>query len=117
MYCPTVQDIKCENLQHFQKHWIRGEPVIVRNVLDDTSGLSWDPMVMWRDFRETTKGKFREETKKVNAIDCMEWFMVEININKIFKGYTEVRMHKNLWPEMLKLKDWPPSNFFEECLP
>ncbi|GKV21516.1 hypothetical protein SLEP1_g31490 [Rubroshorea leprosula] len=36
------------DLEHFQKHWAKGEPVIVRDVLNDASGLSWEPMTVVR---------------------------------------------------------------------
>ncbi|CAL5430181.1 unnamed protein product [Camellia sinensis] len=43
--------------------------------------------------------------------------MVKINIRQFFKGYLEGRFHSSLWPQLLKLKDWPSSNSFEERLP
>ncbi|XP_073012145.1 lysine-specific demethylase JMJ29-like isoform X1 [Typha latifolia] len=117
LYCPTARDIEQGELEHFQKHWMKGEPVIVRDVLELTYGLSWEPMVMWRALREKKRYKAKSENLAVKSIDCLDWCEVEINIHQFFTGYSRGRFHKNQWPEMLKLKDWPPASSFEERLP
>ncbi|KAL3521651.1 hypothetical protein ACH5RR_019800 [Cinchona calisaya] len=116
LYCPNAVDLGDSDFKHFQMHWRRGEPVIVRNVLAKASGLSWEPMVMWRALRNA-RGKLKEENLCVKAIDCLDWCEVEINIHQFFRGYLEGRRHHTGLPEILKLKDWPPANSFEECLP
>ncbi|KAL7163014.1 hypothetical protein ACSBR2_039169 [Camellia fascicularis] len=116
LFCPTARDIQHGNLKHFQQHWVKGEPVIVSDVLEHTSGLSWEPMVMWRAFRQITHSQHSKHLDVV-AIDCLDWSEVKINIRQFFKGYLEGRFDSWLCPQLLKLKDWPSSNSFEERLP
>lgn len=74
LYYPTVVDIHGDNLEHFQKHWGKGQPVIVRNVLQGTSDLSWDPIVMFCTYLKNNAAKSENE----QAADCLDWFEVSI---------------------------------------
>ncbi|KAI8556113.1 hypothetical protein RHMOL_Rhmol05G0226900 [Rhododendron molle] len=116
LFCPAARDIQCEDLKHFQWHWRKGEPVIVGDVLETTSGLSWDPMVMWRAFRQIKNVK-HDTLLDVTALNCLDWCEVEVNVHKFFQGYLAGSFDAEGWPQILKLKDWPPSNLFEERLP
>ncbi|XP_074277254.1 lysine-specific demethylase JMJ26-like [Silene latifolia] len=116
LYCPSAPDIHNDDLKHFQGHWAKAEPIIVRDVLKTTSGLSWEPMVMWRACRQL---KHPEHSRHldVKTIDCLTWCEDDINIHKFFTGYMDGRCDSFMWPLMLKLKDWPPSTEFEKHLP
>lgn len=116
VYCPTASDAEKDNgLSHFQKHWLNGEPVIVREV-DFSSGLSWEPMVLSRALREKSTSRTGSSEYAVKVIDCLDICEADISISHFFRGYTEGRISKHSWPELLKLKDWPPSTDFEKKL-
>lgn len=78
IYCPVSSDLKKEGLCLFQKHWISGEPIIVRDVLKKGTGLSWEPMVTWRAICENF-GSNRSEVKAIECLpSCEVWFCCPI---------------------------------------
>ncbi|KAL4590417.1 hypothetical protein LXL04_003346 [Taraxacum kok-saghyz] len=116
LYSPRAIDVQSGDLKHFQWHWSKGEPVIVSNVLETTLGLSWEPMVMWRAFRQKSNTK-HDKLLDVSALNCLDWCEVDVNVRDFFNWYTQGRYDAEGWPQLLKLKDWPPSNLFDERLP
>lgn len=65
------RDILKQGMPLFQKHWANGEPIIVRDVLKQGTGLSWEPMVMWRALCDNVGSVMSSKMSEVKAIDCM----------------------------------------------
>nr|XP_025888086.1 lysine-specific demethylase JMJ25-like isoform X11 [Solanum lycopersicum] len=116
LYCPAAKDLQQGDLKHFQCHWLKGEPAIIGNVLETTSGLSWEPMVMCRACRQI-KSINHPLHLNASAINCLDWCEVEVNIHQFFMGYMEGRFDSAGWPQILQLKNWPSSDFFDERSP
>ncbi|EXB70657.1 hypothetical protein L484_023843 [Morus notabilis] len=72
LYNPKASKFQHEDLKLFRWHWKRGEPVIVDNVLETTSGLSWEPLVMCHACRQLHHEK-HDRHLEVKAIDCLDW--------------------------------------------
>ncbi|XP_057961547.1 lysine-specific demethylase JMJ28 isoform X2 [Malania oleifera] len=116
LYCPTIQDIHCESLEHFQTHWAKGHPVIIRKVILSTSALSWDPVVMFCTYLERSIAKYATCKEAVQA-NYLDWCEVEIGVQQLFMGSLAGGTRANMWHEMLKLKGWLSSHLFREHFP
>lgn len=100
LYCPSSKDVRAEGIGDFRKHWVRGEPVIIKEVIDISSTPNWDPMVIWRGIRETGEEKTRNDTRNVKALDCLEWSEVGLTyltqcvvLTKQFQSFISSRVH------------------------
>lgn len=81
LYNPTLLESHNDNLEHFQKHWAKGHPIIVRNVLQSASELSWDPIVMFCTYLENSIAKFEDDKEQTNSSSCLDWCEVSAKVN------------------------------------
>ncbi|EYU40203.1 hypothetical protein MIMGU_mgv1a003411mg [Erythranthe guttata] len=115
-HCPIVEGVETADQKHFQWHLYKGEPVIVPNVLNRTTGLSWEPLVMWRASRKI-KSTHDLRILEFSVMNCLNWCEETISIHQFFKGYTQGLWDSEGRPKILKLEDWPRTESFAERLP
>ncbi|KAL0321190.1 UNVERIFIED_CONTAM: Lysine-specific demethylase [Sesamum radiatum] len=116
LYSPTIKDLHQETLEHFQNHWGRGHPVIVRNVLQRSTSLSWDPVMMFCSYIENKSSESSNEDGK-KATNVLDWCEVEIDRRQIFMGSLEKRTHASVQQKVLKFKAWLSSRLFQKQFP
>ena len=81
LFYPTVLDITSDHFEHFQKHWGKGHPVVVRDALQSMSNLSWDPLVMFCAYLERSITRYENNKDLLEA--CLDWCEVSLSINCI----------------------------------
>ncbi|XP_027154799.1 lysine-specific demethylase JMJ25 isoform X2 [Coffea eugenioides] len=117
IYYPTLSDLNKEKLGHFQLHWAKGHPVIVRNVIRRTSVLNWDPVVMFSTYLERTISKSQNKKEVIDGATCLDWCEVETSAKQIFMGSMVDGTHLNVQHQTLKIKAWLSSSVFQEQFP
>lgn len=115
VYPPVLENLKYEGIVHFRKHWINGEPVMIRNAFEPSLSSSWDPLSIWRGIQEIMEEKM-DENAIVKAVDCSNQSEVHIKLNQFIKGYSDGHKSEDGKFMMLKLKEWPPASVLEEFL-
>lgn len=74
LYSPSLKDLHQETLEHFQSHWGKGHPVIVRDLLRVNPGLCWDPFIMFCSYMENKSSESCNggSMKATNSLDWCE---------------------------------------------
>lgn len=116
LYYPASEDIKREGIRHFHKFWVKGQPVIIKNVLERSLASGWEPMAIWKGVQETLDEEMNENDVIVKAIDYLNQSEVDIELSHFMEGYSKGYTDENGIPKMLRLKNWPPPSSLEEFL-
>ncbi|KAK9056353.1 hypothetical protein SSX86_027443 [Deinandra increscens subsp. villosa] len=112
LYFSIKEDLGDKNLEHFTKHWVKGHPLIIRDVIKSDIELSWDPLFMF--FMYLDRSVKSKNDKEVRLKNCSDWCEVETVRQQIFMGG---KTHANVWNEKLKFKVWLSSGIFQEHFP
>lgn len=107
LYYPKLRDIQCESHEHFQKHWSKGHPVIVRNVLQAAMHLSWDPVTMFCAYLERSIARYENNKDKCDATNCLDWCEVSVFAvikfhNKNFYSYRSIILFVSIFSTVTK---------------
>lgn len=70
LYSPISEDVNHETIAHFRSHWVKGEPIIIRQVIDTASASTWEPKSICRGIQEAIYDRTKEDSMIVKAIDC-----------------------------------------------
>ncbi|KAM3313321.1 hypothetical protein ACQJBY_032747 [Aegilops geniculata] len=95
VYSSVLENLKYEGIAHFRKHWINGEPVIIRNAFEPSLSSSWDPLSIWRGIQEIMDEKL-DENAIVKAVDCSNQSEVHMLMHRAEMRYL---CPKSLQPE------------------
>ncbi|KAL8512021.1 hypothetical protein ACS0TY_018471 [Phlomoides rotata] len=116
LYSPTVKDLHQETLEHFQSHWGKGHPVIVRDMLRANTALCWDPFIMFCSYMENKSSESCNEGS-LKVTNSLDWCEVEIDRKRIFMGSLVKRTHASVQQKVLRFKAWLSSDLFQKHFP
>ncbi|KAI3795784.1 hypothetical protein L1987_38443 [Smallanthus sonchifolius] len=113
LYFSTQPEFKDNNLEHFMKHWGKGQPVIIRDVIQNQPYLNWGFGFMLCTYLEKS-AESRHNTGTRSAKSTRDWCDVEFTRKQKFSGGIT---HENVWSEFLKYKLWFSSDFLQDHFP
>ncbi|CAM8925376.1 unnamed protein product [Rhodiola kirilowii] len=114
LYSPSFEDTETMGINIFRKYWLRGHPVIIKQVCNNSIS-GWDPVNICRYILEMTNEKL-DENMQVKAIDCWDGSKVEIEVDQFIKGYSEGMIQENGKPQIMKWIVGIAPSIFEEFL-
>ncbi|KAI3510651.1 hypothetical protein L1887_17783 [Cichorium endivia] len=72
LYRPSSKDVlEKDDLIRFRQHWTKGQPVIIRDVLKQTSAFSWELMTLFLALRRYLDPGHPTKRLYINPINCL----------------------------------------------